>query len=379
MLRRLAPGPILAALIASRPYIPNMRRILSTVTRRGPGRGVGDGSVPIRASISDQNGVHPLLVLATPLGNPEDISLRARRALSEADVIYCEDTRVSQGLMQAVYQSDNDRPSAKLRSLHSHNEGHRIEEVLEAVKSGQRVALISDAGTPGISDPGARVVEAAHQWGLKVSPIPGPSAVSTLLSVSGMPSKHIFLGFLPRGRGQRVARLKQGLRPGYTLVVFSPMRDVIELLEDLRDIAPTALVTLGRELTKKYEEVKRLPVIALIDSLNNRPEEEKRGEASLCVCLPGATGKDGDSEETAQSNSLDLEAMERIAKAAQKMLLSGMSRRDTTEVLSGLDLGSKRELMKIVLEASEALTDEATGDGANRRDKQRRKRKEGKR
>eukprot|EP00954_Amorphochlora_amoebiformis_P005769 455305-Amorphochlora_amoeboformis.AAC.1 len=76
MLRRLAPGPILAALIASRPYIPNMRRILSTVTRRGPGRGVGDGSVPIRASISDQNGVHPLLVLATPLGNPEDISLR---------------------------------------------------------------------------------------------------------------------------------------------------------------------------------------------------------------------------------------------------------------------------------------------------------------
>jgi 16S rRNA (cytidine1402-2'-O)-methyltransferase len=204
------------------------------------GSGDGDGGV--------------LVLVATPIGNLGDLSPRAVEVLSTADVIYCEDTRHSRKLLTHAGIS-----GVRLRSLHQHNEGDRIDEVIGSVAGGRTVAVISDAGTPGISDPGNRVVAAAATAGLRISIVPGPSAGLAALVISGLPTdRFCFDGFLPRSgkeRRQRLAALADETR---TTVLFEAPTRVAGTLADLAAaLGDQRQVAVARELTKLHEEIWR--------------------------------------------------------------------------------------------------------------------------
>jgi 16S rRNA (cytidine1402-2'-O)-methyltransferase len=190
-----------------------------------------------------------LYLVATPIGNLEDITLRALRVLRECDVVAAEDTRHSGRLLQHF------GISKPLVSYFQFNEARRSEEILERLRRGERVALVTDAGSPGISDPGARVVAAALAAGLKVESVPGPCALVAALTASGLPCDEFhFVGFLPHKSGQRRRQL-EGLQtvPGTLIFYESPYR-IIKLLEELAELYPTRKLVLARELTKKFEE-----------------------------------------------------------------------------------------------------------------------------
>jgi 16S rRNA (cytidine1402-2'-O)-methyltransferase len=190
-----------------------------------------------------------LYLVATPIGNLEDITLRALRVLRECDVVAAEDTRHSGRLLQHF------GISKPLLSYFQFNEARRSEEILERLRRGEKVALVTDAGTPGISDPGARVVAAALAAGLRVEAVPGPCALVAALTASGLPTDEFhFVGFLPHKSGQRRRQL-EGLRtvPGTLVFYESPYR-IIKLLEELAGLYPMRKVVLARELTKKFEE-----------------------------------------------------------------------------------------------------------------------------
>jgi 16S rRNA (cytidine1402-2'-O)-methyltransferase len=190
-----------------------------------------------------------LYLVATPIGNLEDITLRALRVLRECDVVAAEDTRHSGRLLQHF------GISKPMLSYFQFNEARRSEEILDRLRRGEKVALVTDAGSPGISDPGARVVAAALAAGLRVESVPGPCALVAALTASGLPTDEFhFLGFLSHKSAQRRRRL-EGLRtvPGTLVLYESPYRTV-KLLEELAELYPTRKVVLARELTKKFEE-----------------------------------------------------------------------------------------------------------------------------
>jgi 16S rRNA (cytidine1402-2'-O)-methyltransferase len=191
-----------------------------------------------------------LFVVATPIGNLEDITLRALRILREVDVVAAEDTRRTANLLQ-YYQI-----STKLLSVHEHNERRRTEEVLGLLRDGRSIALVSDAGTPGISDPGAFVVAAAREAGFRVEPVPGPSALTAALSASGLgASGHTFLGFPPVSSAARrtwFAALPETATQ--TLVIFEAPHRIVRTLSDLSRVFGKRPMTVVRELTKIHEE-----------------------------------------------------------------------------------------------------------------------------
>jgi len=196
-----------------------------------------------------------LYLVATPIGNLEDMTLRALRTLKECDVVAAEDTRHTGQLLKHF------GISKPLLSYFQFNEAARTEEILERLKRGEKVALVSDAGTPGISDPGERVVRAALAAGLRVESVPGPCALIAALTSSGLPSGEFhFIGFLPHKTGARRRQLEQ-LKPVSGTIVFyeSPYR-IIKLLQELAGFFPSRQVVLARELTKKFEEqIRGLP------------------------------------------------------------------------------------------------------------------------
>jgi 16S rRNA (cytidine1402-2'-O)-methyltransferase len=220
-----------------------------------PADGTGVGEVPGR----DPDGPHPpgsgpvgsLVVVGTPIGNLGDLSPRAVRALAQADVLYCEDTRHSRKLL--THAGLTGKP---LRSLHEHNEVDRRDEVVRAVRSGATVALVSDAGMPGISDPGAVVVRAVAEAGLVVTVVPGPSAVLTALVASGLPTgRFCFEGFLPRSGRERRASLAAVATETRTTVLFEAPGRVAATLADLAAVCGGERpVSVSRELTKVHEE-----------------------------------------------------------------------------------------------------------------------------
>jgi 16S rRNA (cytidine1402-2'-O)-methyltransferase len=192
-----------------------------------------------------------LYLVATPIGNLEDITLRALRVLKECDVVAAEDTRHSGQLLKHF------GIAKPLLSYFQFNEARRSEEILERLRRGEKVALVTDAGTPGISDPGERVVMAALEAGLRVESVPGPCALVAGLTCSGLPSDEFhFVGFLPHKSSQRRRRL-EGLAgvPGTLIFYESPYR-IVKLLEELVDLYPDRRVVLARELTKKFEELR---------------------------------------------------------------------------------------------------------------------------
>jgi 16S rRNA (cytidine1402-2'-O)-methyltransferase len=193
-----------------------------------------------------------LYLVATPIGNLEDITLRALRTLKECDLVAAEDTRRTGQLLKHF------GISKPLLSYFQFNEARRSEQILERLSRGEKIALVTDAGSPGISDPGERVVRAALAAGFRVESVPGPSALVAALTASGLPTDEFhFIGFLPHKSGQRRTKLEQLKNIPGTLVLYeSPFR-VEKLLTELKDVMPSSKVVLARELTKKFEEFLR--------------------------------------------------------------------------------------------------------------------------
>jgi 16S rRNA (cytidine1402-2'-O)-methyltransferase len=222
-----------------------------------------------------------LYVVATPLGHLRDITLRALDVLASADVIFAEDTRVSAVLLHR--HGITTRPKA----LHAHNEAQRAGDVVGALAAGQSVALITDAGTPGISDPGARVVRAVRDAGYTVVPVPGPSAVATALSAAGLLAEQfVFIGFLPTQDKARAARLAPFLTLPVALVIYEAPHRVLKTVTELAAwLAPTRTLVVARELTKAFETIATMPLgdaPAWIAADSNR----ERGEFVLIVDAP---------------------------------------------------------------------------------------------
>lgn len=215
-----------------------------------------------------------LFVVATPLGNLDDLSVRALHTLRRAGCIVCEDTRRTARLLA---RAGIERP---LISCHRFNEGRRLDALVDRLRGGQEVALVSDGGTPGVSDPGALLVAAAWDAGVVVSPIPGPSAVATLLSASGLPAdRYVFEGFLPHRAGERRRRLRE-LRPETrTLVLFESPQRIRASLADMLEVLGVRTVVLGRELTKLHESILR----GSIGDVAGRLSDPVRGEITLVV------------------------------------------------------------------------------------------------
>jgi 16S rRNA (cytidine1402-2'-O)-methyltransferase len=216
----------------------------------------------------------PLAVCATPIGNLEDVTLRVLRELAEAELVLCEDTRRTQLLLA------RHRVTAALTSYHEHNEAGRIAEVLPRLRAGARVALVSDAGLPGISDPGARLVAAAREAGVPVTVLPGASAVETALVASGfVADRYQFLGFLPRG-GAALAAVWAELRLWrWPAVAFESPRRLPSTLESLARALPERSVAVCRELTKRFEEVVRGSTTELARQFSTSP----RGEITIVL------------------------------------------------------------------------------------------------
>ncbi len=217
-----------------------------------------------------------LFVVATPIGNLEDITPRAVETLRRAAVIACEDTRRTGALLRHL----GIRP-ARIVSYHKFNERGRRALILAALRSGQDVALVTDGGTPAISDPGAVVVEAALQEGLRVSPIPGPSAIAAAASVSGFTSaSFLFVGFLPAAAGPRRRALEDLRAESRPMLFLEAPHRVARAARDMLEVLGERPVTLVREATKLYEEVRRTTLSALTDGFAS---SAPRGEFTLVV------------------------------------------------------------------------------------------------
>jgi len=240
-----------------------------------------------------------LLVVATPIGNLEDLTPRALAALREANLVLCEDTRRT-GHLFARHGLTTPRVSC-----HEHNEFRRIPEMLERLAAGETLALVSDAGTPGVSDPGRLLAAAAAAAGFRVEPVAGPSAVAAILSISGFPAVPFsFLGFPPSRHGERARWYARFAARDETRVLFeSPFRVVVSLEEMARAWGDPP-VCLGRELTKLHEEVLRGPASAVAALLARRPGI--KGEIAVAAAppdaaasaAPGAAGGEEDPDDT---------------------------------------------------------------------------------
>ena len=225
-----------------------------------------------------------LYLVATPIGNLEDITFRALRILKEADLIACEDTRQTQKLLSHY------AISTRTTSYHEHNEAARAVELVVELEKGARIALVTDAGMPGISDPGFRLVAAAIQHGVPVVPVPGASEVLPALVGSGLATDSFqFNGFLPAKRGQRRQVLENIKTSDATQVFYEAPHRTKEALEDIVEVlGPTRPIVVAREITKLHEEFLRGPSSEVLDKLNTRAEI--KGEITLLI------GKAGKSE-----------------------------------------------------------------------------------
>jgi len=223
-----------------------------------------------------------LYVVATPIGNLADITLRALHVLALADTVACEDTRHTQTMLRAY---GIDKPAAQLLAVHQHNEMQAAQDVAARMQQGQRVAYVSDAGTPGISDPGARLVAQLREQGLRVIPLPGASSVSALLSAAGIDDTaapgFVFVGFLPAKAAERTAALEALQKQARAVVLLEAPHRIGALAQALAVWGARA-VTIGRELTKQFEDIHTLPAAELaawLDADSNR----FRGEFTLVL------------------------------------------------------------------------------------------------
>jgi 16S rRNA (cytidine1402-2'-O)-methyltransferase len=227
---------------------------------------------------STPGGVEPgtLYVVATPIGNLEDITLRALRVLDSVDVIAAEDTRHTRKLLT------HHGISRPLISFHAHNEQRQVPRLLALLQEGRSIALVTDAGTPGISDPGYSLLQALVPHAIPIVPIPGPAAAIAALSIAGLPTdRFVFEGFLPAKSGRRRQRLEALRDEPRTIVLYESPYRLVRLLQDIVTcLGPERRVVVARELTKHFEEVQRGTASALLDMFQARPV---RGECTVLI------------------------------------------------------------------------------------------------
>lgn len=249
-----------------------------------------------------------LILCATPIGNLEDISPRALRTLGEADVVACEDSRRTLKLLTHFGIK-----AKRLVTYNDANERRMATTLLEMIQKGKTVTVVSDAGTPGLSDPGYRLVRACAEAGLEVDIIPGPNAAVSALAVSGLPpGRFVFEGFLPRRSSERRRRIEELRDERRTLVMYESPHRLIEALEDLADLLGPRPAAIVRELTKLHGEVVRGPLPVVLDAMR---EKGARGEIVLVV---------GGAVHGAQ----ELVPPEELARRARSLMEEGTPRRD---------------------------------------------------
>ncbi|WP_158742385.1 16S rRNA (cytidine(1402)-2'-O)-methyltransferase [Acidisphaera sp. L21] len=248
-----------------------------------------------------------LVLVSTPIGNLGDVSQRALEALRSANTVLCEDTRVTARLLSAYGISVATAP------LHEHNEDSRIPGILEAVRAGKRIVLVSDAGTPVVSDPGFRLVRAAIGAGLAVGAVPGPNAAVMALVLSGLPPQpFMFIGFPPPRSAARIAafsQLRAAERAGLdaTLLWHEAPHRLAEMLADLHSVFGNRPAAVARELTKRFEEVRRAP---LADLATYYAQEPARGEITVLVGPPPPESQDAE--------NLDAQLLAALASSSVK-------------------------------------------------------------
>lgn len=275
-----------------------------------------------------------LSVVATPIGNLDDLSPRAARALAGADVIACEDTRVARVLLGRVAR-DAGRSRARLIRYDARTEAARTPELVRAVASGSRVALTTDAGTPGLSDPGARLVAACREAGLRVEVIPGASAVTAALVASGLPTaRFTFDGFLPHTRSARRRRLAALASEERTVVLFEAPHRLAASLADAAEILGPRRAAIARELTKVHEEVVRGTLPELAERI---AASGVRGEVTLVI-------------EGAPATATAAEPAD-LAAAVGARVAAGESRRDAIAAVARERGVPKRTVYQAVVEA----------------------------
>ena len=253
----------------------------------------------------------PLAICATPIGNLEDVTLRVLRELAEADLVLCEDTRHTRKLLE------RHGIRAHLLSYHQHNEAKRTAELLPRLEAGERVALVSDAGLPGISDPGARLVGAALEAGLSVTVLPGPSAVEAALVASGLVGEegYQFVGYVPRAERALLALGEELARRPWPVVAFESPQRLPATLRVLARVVPDRPAAVCRELTKRFEEVAR----GTVAELARRFEGGAKGEITI-VLGAGVAERD------------EAGAVAAVAE----LLEAGLSRREAADVVARL-------------------------------------------
>jgi 16S rRNA (cytidine1402-2'-O)-methyltransferase len=271
-----------------------------------------------------------LYVVATPLGNLGDLSTRAAELLRSVPVVAAEDTRRTRGLLTHL----GARPT--LLSFHAHSDEHRLETVLDILRGGRDVALVSDAGTPTVSDPGADLVSFARESGITVVPIPGPSAVAAALSAAGLPGdRYLFLGFVPRKGRERSRLLQRAATEEWSVVFYEAPPRLVALLEDLVPLAGAdRAVVVARELTKMHEEIRSGSLGELVDYFTAIPA---RGELTIILRGTGRPAPEPDRTE---------EAVEQ----ATTLLAEGLPRREVAKRLTEALGLPRNEAYRLVME-----------------------------
>jgi len=272
-----------------------------------------------------------LVLAATPIGCVDDASPRLRAALTDSDVIAAEDTRRLRRLTSALAVE----PRGRILSYHEHNEGSRTAELVERMSNGDTVLLVTDAGMPAVSDPGYRLVTAALDAGVELTALPGPSALTTALALSGLPvDRFCFEGFLPRKVGQRRARLRSLSTEPRTMVFFEAPHRLAAVLADLVDVfGPDRAAAVARELTKTYEEVRRGPVAELAAWA----DQGVRGEVTLVVA--GASADAGDVDDST------------LAGLVAQRVTAGSSRKDAVALVAADTRVSRRRVYDAAIAA----------------------------
>jgi 16S rRNA (cytidine1402-2'-O)-methyltransferase len=269
-----------------------------------------------------------LYLVATPIGNLEDITFRAVRILREVDVIACEDTRQTRKLLDHY---DIHKP---LVSCHEHNEAVRAGKLVETLQQGRHVALVSDAGTPLVSDPGYRVVTRALECGITVVPVPGPSAILAALGASGLPTDAFyFAGFLPARPAQRRNALEKLKDQQATVICYEAPHRILETLADIEHVLGNRPVAVAREITKLHEEFLRGPAGSVRRQLEERPA--LKGEITLLIGKTSELQRVSPEQVRAAVHARLNEGLERMEAIKMVARTHGLSKRDVYRIISG--------------------------------------------
>jgi 16S rRNA (cytidine1402-2'-O)-methyltransferase len=267
----------------------------------------------------------PLAICATPIGNLDDVTLRVLEELRQADVVLCEDTRRTRILL------DRHDIAVRVVSFHRHNEASRTEETVSRLERGERIALVSDAGLPGVNDPGARLIAATLEAGLPTTVLPGASAVETALVASGLVGdRYQFVGYLPRRAGELEALARELASWPHAVVAFESPRRLPRSLPVVAALMPERPAAVCRELTKRYEEIAR----GTLAELAARFAEPPRGEVTVVLGAHRVAGADGDDAAVA---------------AVGELVGAGVSRKQAAELVARLTQGSANALYRASL------------------------------